>query len=171
MYVLFPVRPVVVSGSRVFNLIASAEFCWAFPPAAARKSASKRCLSKPTLGVQYSLCVAANEGVEFFFRKWLVTVWCYAVDYCSSLHSCSSALIAARPDRGYFTVPHYQSRQAGIVRPIRLLWLTAHAVEVCHCYRRCTSAALVAVCCRRRVTHSARLRKRRLDFSPLTGRT
>ena len=85
-----------------------------------------------------------------------------------------AALVAVYPDPGHLTVPHYRSRQAmsdlsDCYGSQHTRWKSVIAL------RRCRSAALVAVSCRRRVhvtvTDSARQHMGRSDFSPLTGRT
>ena len=118
--------------SGFFNSVASAEFGRAFPSATVRKSARKHYLSNPRLGVHVSLCVAADEGVEFLEQRWF-TVGSYAVSHCSSLHSCSSGSGPFRP-RTLHCAP--LPKQPG--------WRTAHAVEVGHCsssLHKCSSCS------------------------------
>merc|ERR1712100_804376 len=102
-------------------------------------------------------------GVECLKQRWF-TVWCNVVSYCP--RCTRAAMMGVRSDHGHFTVTHCQGRQDGSQHT---RWKSVIAP------RRCTSAALVAVSCRRRVhvtvTDSARQHMRRSDFSPLTGRT
>jgi len=135
------------------------------PASATRRTPDSR------LGVHVSLCVAADEGAKFLNQRWF-TVSCNAVGSCSLLLSCSTGSGLSRP-RTLNCAP--LPKQAGNVRPFRLLWLTAHAVEVGHCSSplhkcsSCSSLLQTSRACLCDPFSSAAYGS--VDFSPLTGRT